>query len=724
MHRFLPGLMLLLLLTATSPVLARAPGVTFAPGAHLRFGHLTIDDGLSQNAGLALLQDRQGYLWFGTQDGLNRYDGYRFTTFKYDPADPASLSYNSVIALAEDAQGALWVGTWGGGLNRLDPQRGAFTRYQPDPANPDGLANPIVTAILPDGQGQLWLGTLGGLEHFDPATGVARHFRSDPNDSHSLSSDAISALLPTADGKIWVGTGAFNTPGAGLNLFDPVTGQAERLAATGQCLAGPNISDLLTDAQGHLWIAYGGFGVSGGGMDRFDPATRTCDHYDSASAFQDQITDNNITDLMLDRDGALWIASWSGGIWHMDADRPGAFTAIRHHPADPDSLTSDGVANLLQDRSGVLWIGMINAGIDKLNLANLQFRTYKHDPDNPDSIASNHVSTFAEAGDGTLWLGTWESGLSRFDPATGVFQNYRNDPANPQSISSDMVMALHADRDGTLWAGTFGSGLNRRDPASDQFIRYQHDPSDPASLLEDQVLAIMRDSSGRLWVSSFGGLSRLDPGARGFVNYPLEFPAVALKQIGDTLWVGTWGGGVARLALSDPASLSPQDAVFAKLRHDPTDPTSLSSNDVWSIHATADGLVWLGTQAGLNRYDPQRGAFRVYGEKDGLRNATILGILEDSAGWLWLTTNNGLAKFNPQSERFRIYDKNDGLQGNEFNSNGYLRSASGEIYVGGASGFSVFDPLALSQNDLPPQVVISSFAIFNLPQPFDAQSDQ
>ncbi|PKN93614.1 MAG: hypothetical protein CVU44_09715 [Chloroflexi bacterium HGW-Chloroflexi-6] len=700
---------------------APAPGGgTFAPGAHLRFEHLTIDDGLSQNAGLALLQDRQGYLWIGSQDGLNRYDGYGFTQFKHDPDNPNSLSANGIIALHEDTDGLLWVGTWGSGLNRFDPKTSTFTRYPSDPENPDSLSHPIVTDIFQDEQGSLWVGTLGGLDRFDPATGTFKHFRHDPVRADSLSSDAISVIAPADDGKLWIGTGAFSTPGAGLNLFDPQTGKTQRFSSSGECLASPNISDILPAPDGNLWIAFGGYGVSGGGLDRYNPKTGSCSHFDSAEAFDNQITDNNITDLTFDRDGALWASSWSSGVWRMAPGLPGQFTGIHHNPADPESLSNDNTFSILQDRSGVIWIGTLSAGINKLNLDTLQFRTYRNDASNPRSLTGNHVGSFAETSDGVVWVGTWENGLARFDPMYGAFTEFRTNPDNPDSISSDLVMSLHADPNGVLWVGTLGGGLNRFNPRSGIFTRFQNDPANPASLLENQVTTITRDPAGRLWVGNFAGLSRLDPGASGFVNYPMSAPPVSLKVLGDELWIGSWGGGVSRLDLTQPASLDPAQAAFATLTHDPANPNSLSENSVWAIHQSPDGLVWLGTQVGLNRYNPQNGEFKSYTEKDGLRNATILGILQDANGFLWLTTNNGLAKFDPRAETFQIYDKSDGLQGNEFNSNAYFLSPNtGEIYVGGISGFSVFDPLALRQNHNPPSVVINDFSIFNESQPFD-----
>ena len=711
-------LLMLLFFNGIRPAAAREIGVTFAPGAHLRFEHLTIDDGLSQNAGLALLQDRQGYLWIGTQDGLNRYDGYTLTQFKHDPDNPQSISANNIIALYEDKAGIIWVGTWGGGLNRYDPKTNQFSNYQPDPAKPTSLSHPIVTEIVQDGSGAFWVGTLGGLERFDPVSGQFTHFHARPDDSASLSSDAISVIVPMAEGKLWIGTGGFSSPGAGLNLFDPATGTSKRFPASGECLASPNIADILPDIQGNLWIAFGGYGVSGGGLDRYNPVSGACTHFDNARTFDNQITDNNLTDLAFDRDGALWITSWSSGVWRMSPD--GQFSGIHHDPADPESLSNDNTFSVLPDRSGVIWIGTLSAGINKLSLDTLQFRTYRSSASNPQSLPSNHVGSFAETSDGKIWIGTWESGLARFDPASGTFTQFKNDPKNPDSLSSDLVMSLYADPDGTLWVGTLGGGLNHLNPHTGQFTRYQNAPSNPTSLAENQITYITRDPAGRLWVGNFAGLSRLDPGAEGFVNYSLPAPAATIMALGDMLWIGTWGKGVYRLNLSDPASLDPSKAVFSTLTHDPANPNSLSQNGVWSLTQTADGLVWLATEGGLNRYNPQTGEFKVYTTKNGLPNTTILGLLQDKNGYLWMTTNNGLAKFDPKAEIFQVYGKSDGLQGNEFNSNSYFQAQNGEFYVGGVSGFSVFDPLSLRQNELPPPVVITDFSVFNASQPFNS----
>lgn len=697
-------------------------GIKFYPGVEVRFEHLSIDDGLSQNAGLSILQDRKGFLWIGTQDGLNRYDGVSILQFKNDPTNPYSISHNSVIALFEDTTGSIWIGTWGGGLNRYDPVSGKFTRYLADPKNPVTLSHPIVTSLAPASGGKLWVGTLAGLDLLDPATGQISHF---PNDPTISGSNAISKIAPAADGSLFIGTGAFSTEGAGLFRFDPGTARFEPIGSNGRCLQGKNVSDILFDSTGRIWVSYGGYGMTGAGVDRFDLQTYECLHFDAALQ-SGQITDNNVNHLLLDRDGRVWAATWSNGLWRIDPESPDQIHVYRHNAANPESLSSDTVYSLYQDRSGIIWVGTLSSGINKLNLNTLLFRTYRHNPDDPTSIASNHVGSFAETPDGTIWVGTWETGLAKFVPETGAFTQYRTDPADLASLSSDLVMSLYGDPDGSLWVGTLGGGLNHFNPSTGQFKRLQHSESDSASLIDNQVTFIARDNDGRLWVTTMGGLDRLDPGASGFIHYPLNpetgfsAPPVTLFIDGADLWVGTWGAGAFRLDLSDPSSLNPETARFNFITHDPENANSLSSDSVWAIKKSKDGTLWFGTERGLNRFTPSTNRFKVYDDRTGFRNNTILGIQIDSQENLWCSTNNGLVRLNPADETLRVYDKSDGLQGNEFNSNASFTSpATGRMFFGGVNGFSVFDPIEILPQTTPPGVAITGFRVFNEAYPYN-----
>mgnify|MGYP000067782600 CR=1 FL=1 len=706
------------------------PAGTPPAGAAVRFEHLTIEAGLSQNAGLAVLQDRTGYLWIGTQDGLNRYDGYTFTVFKHDPANPASLSHNSTLSLMEDRDGQLWIGTWGGGLNRYDPATGRFTRFAPDPGDPAALSHGVVTSLLQDSTGAVWVGTLGGLDRFDPATGGFEHFRHNPADPASLSADAVSTLLEDARGNLWVGTGAFGTHGAGLNRFERTSRTFTRFQhdpADADSLAGDHISSLAADPSGRLWVGLGGYSLPGAGLDLFDPGAGRAVHFRHDPADPRSLSADQVFRLLRDQDGSLWVGTWGGGLDHMAAARPGEFTHHQPDPAQPHSLNGDSVWSLFQDRSGVLWVGMSNAGLNRLSPLSRQFHLYRHRPGDPTSLSHDAVGAFAEDPSGALWVGTWGGGLDRFDPATGRFENFRHDPADANSLSNDLVMALHAD-EGGVWIGTLGGGLDRLETAARTFTHYPPDPAaGPGALADGNIAALLPGRAGDLWIGTFGGLHRFDPRAGAFTRYhhdPADDASLSHDQVvslqltpDNRLWIGTWGGGLNRLDLNDPASADPQTARFTRYRHADDEPASLSDDNVWAIHRSADGLLWLGTQGGLNRFDPASGVFKAYREKDGLRNATVLGVMEAGDGQLWLTTNNGLARFDPRAETFVIYDAADGLQGGEFNSNAWLRTHAGLILVGGGHGFNLFDPAALRASPVPPPVVLTDFQVFNVSQP-------
>ena len=428
-------------------------GGIFYPGMSLPFQHLTIQDGLSQNDVSAVLQDSQGYIWIGTQDGLNRYDGYTFIHYRHDPHDLNSISYNNISALFEDADGRLWVGTWGGGLNRYDPLTGKFTHFLPNTNNPASPGNSDVTSIAKAGEGRLWVGTLGGLDLLDPTTGSFAHFRSDPANASTLSSNAISTITPNGDGRFWIGTGTYGTTGAGLNLFDPATGQAERIPSSGPCLKSPNVSTIQVGRDGTLWIGHGGSGLPGGGLDHFSPFTGSCHHYDTSTT-HGQFTNDNVIHLLFDRDNRLWVTLWGGGILRMEPGTPGSFASIQHDPTDPESLSSDNTPPCSRTVPACCgWAHSTPGSICSL------LKTCSSVPINTARPIRPAWSAIISAPsqqtlNGDMWIGTAETGLARFEPATGHFTYYRNIPSNPASLSSNRIMSLYADRDGTLWVGT------------------------------------------------------------------------------------------------------------------------------------------------------------------------------------------------------------------------------------------------------------------------------
>jgi len=707
--------------------------LNIAPGSIIRFEHLTIEDGLSQNAGLAIFQDSRGYLWIGSQDGLNRYDGYSFKIFKHDPDDPNSLSHNSILAMTEDTDGSLWIGTWGGGLNRFDPATEKFIRYRYDADDPASLSNDTVTSLKQDSSGSLWVGTLGGLNRYNPEKDGFDHFVSDLNDSNSLSSDAISVIIEDSLGQLWIGTGAIGIEGSGLNRFDPSTGKVVRYRhddSDPASLSSNNIASIYESPDGTFWIATGGFSLRGGGLDQFDPRTGTAQHFSHDPEVADSLGGDDLFTLWGDSNGILWIGTWANGLDLMDLSNPGHFAHYRNDPFFPDSLSGNEVWSLYKDRSGILWIGTSHSGINKLSANAGQFSLYRNNPSDPNSLSLNATGAFAEDRKGNIWIATWGGGLDRFDPRTGRFEHYRHDPENPDSLSDDLFMDVYADPYDIVWAGTLGKGLNRLTPATGRVVHYLHHPENPASLAEDNIAAIIPDKNDGLWIGTFGGLSHYDPGTDTFTNYSNDpdnpaslsenkVVSLYLDSKNNILWIGTWGGGLHQLDLKDPLHTDPQLATVINYRHNAEDPSSLSEDSVWAIHETADGYLWLGTQLGLNRFDPRLKTFQHYTEKQGLPNNVVLGILEDDQGNLWLTTNNGLAEFDPHAGTFTNYDSSDGLQSNEFSSNAFYRSRHGTMYIGGINGFNLFNPPDIRPNSVAPPVVVTRFEVFNEPLSVD-----
>src|SRR5919198_4047112 len=291
--------------------------LNIAPGSIVQFEQLTIEDGLSQNAGLAIFQDSKGYLWIGTQDGLNRYDGFNFKIYKHDPENPKSISHNSILAITEDKAGYLWIGTWGGGLDRFDPVTQTFVSYHHDPNKASSLSNDTVTSIKEDSSGVLWVATLGGLDRYRPSTNEFDHFKNDPNDPQSLSSDAISVIFEDSNRQLWVGTGASGVEGTGLNRLDPASGKVVRYQhdkSDAQSLSSNNITSIYEAPDGTFWIATGGFSLHGNGLDQFDPRTGTAQHFVNNPNVTDSLSTNDLITLWGDSNGILWIGTWASGL--------------------------------------------------------------------------------------------------------------------------------------------------------------------------------------------------------------------------------------------------------------------------------------------------------------------------------------------------------------------------------------------------------------------------
>jgi len=681
-----------------------------AQPSDLRFRHLSIEDGLSQSTVHAIIQDRDGFMWFGTQDGLNRFDGYTFTVFKHHLADSTSLSDNEVRVLHQDRAGTLWVGTFGGGLNRLNAARTAFTRYRHDPAIPGSLCDDQVRVIHEDQNGWLWIGTEHGLDRLDPTTNQFIHIPIQPDSTKA----GILAIDTDHEGTLWFGTDD------GLGRYDTGTGHVtlfHHSQADPSSLSPGAVWAIREDATHHLWIG------TDHGLDLLNRATGQFEHRRHDSDDPHSLGHDSIWTLFVDGQGVLWIGTYGGGVNRFDGER---FLHYRHVPADPSSLSSNRIRALYEDRSGVLWVGSLD-GIDYTNRAGERFGRYHHRTGDPHSVSDGSVWAFQEDADGQIWIGT-DEGLDRFNPETGVMAHYRHDATSPNSLSDNRVWALAWSAPGMLWIGT-DSGLDRLDLATERFTHYRHETGNPNSLAADRAWALLADSSGTLWVGTDGGgLDRLDP-QTGRVTHHRHDNAVPnslsenrirtlFRDRDGTLWVGTYGKGLNRF--------DAEGRRFIHYRHDELRPQSLSSDRIRALYQDEAGTRWIGTDGGgLNSLsaapdpDAATAVFDHFTEEQGLPNSTVYGILPDIVGSLWLSTNKGLARFSLSTRSVTNYDVNDGLQSNEFNGGAALRSRAGKFYFGGISGFNAFDPEQIVPDPYVPPVVFTGFKIYNREMTFD-----
>ena len=683
--------------TSSQKGIVRLPVVD---GQDIRFLPFAVDDApRSRIARIA--QDDYGFLWLATWTGLYRYDGYRIDQYVHDPSDPASLSADRVLTVYKDRGGTLWIGT-ADGLDRLDPAREAFTHYRHDPADDRSLSG-AARAVHQDQDATLWIGTTGGVDRMDPSTGGFTHYRHDPKDDATLSSDSVLSLHDDGHGNLWIGTVA------GLNALDKATGRVTRFRhdpADPQSLGHDYVGAIEEDRFGVLWIT-SGFGA---GLSALDVKTRRFTRY---SFHPEDLTTQGLTGanaIHKDRDGMLWLGTMDRGLLKLDpATR--RFVRYSRDPTEPNTLPNDTVLSLFEDAEGVMWVGT-QSGVAPLIRKPPPFINYTHSAAKANSLADNMIwSVFGDLR-GVLWIGT-ESGLNRLDRRTGEFTLFKHDPKNPHSLSYDKVPGMREDPSGALWIGTYGGGVERFDPATGRFVHYRHDPKDPHSLDNDLVLSLFFDRKGVLWVGTQGGgLNRFDRTSGGFTAYRTSGPNYVNSIFEDRagiLWLGGFDG---------VTEFDPRAERFTGHRHDPRDPRSISSDEVWAVHEDRQGRLWVGTASGLNELDRARGTFTRITRKDGLAGNSVRAILEDREGYLWLATEGGLSRFHPAKKTFRNFTESDGLPGNFLNPyglQGTWQSATGELVLGSTNGVTAFFPDRLSPNPYVPPVVLTELALFNKP---------
>ncbi len=724
----LPGLALLLMLYGG----AKAQYNTAS------FDHLSVEDGLSQSEVRSIYQDRKGFIWFGTVDGLNRYDGYSFQHFKHDPFDTTSLSNNEVVSLCEDRNGNLWVGTVSG-LSRLDQVTGRFSRYnQLAPkltGTGKGANNLFVNDIVEDRAGSLWVATWGGLKRLIPVKGKdgqmhfdVRHYRHDSTDIGSLTHNGVLSLYLDGEGTVWVGTRN------GLNrvhIPNPAAAPAGQQVSFVNARndknpiyhsAQPIIRKIAGDRFGTLWLG------TNKGVTRVNPARQTVQEITCQHHKPDPDTDEVTMDLLMDKQNDLWIATQTNGVCKFTIEDEASVARMVHYKEEPFSgkgLKSNLIYSLYESNDpyeDIVWIGTRGAGVHKYSRAKNTFTLWSRLTNLDKSSALN--ATFAISTDrhGLLWIGTVK-GLVSINRRDLTVKHYLNDPADPGSLSNDFICSIYEDRRGNLWVGTI-DGLNRLDRQTGRFRRYDlGGGGQPVRASERNVKVMYEDRSGAFWLGTMYDLKRFDPATGRTESYHYdpgnphslhEHYVTSLAEDRDgNLWVGT------RYGLN---RLDRKTGRFTHYQHESNNPKSLISSAVWDLLRDNQGNLWVCTDKGMNKMvlvdgQPQ---FVHFTEKTGLSNNFIYGAVQDDQGYLWMSTNLGLARLDPATGFVKNYDVGDGLPNNEFNEGAYHRSKDGELFFGGNNGVVSFRPAHMHRNQHVPNVALSSFKVSERPLNIDS----
>lgn len=656
----------------------------------------------------SILQDKKGFIWFGTSDGLCRYDGYDCIVYENDPAQPHSISHSNVHCLYLDREGVLWIGTRDG-LNRFDWKTETFERFQHVRNDPESLSNNVIEVICEDSTGSLWVGTEKGLNRFDRTTGKSTHFRHNETKPGSLSNDWIMAICEDSNGELWIGTQN------GLNRLNREQGTFRRYL-TSPIDPGTNsdflVTSLYDDGNGVLWI-----GTWGRGLYKYIKEKDRFSHYMLRDG------NNKITSLCEDPEGGLWIGTRGSGLCLFYKDK-GEFTCYRNDDYNPRSLSSDKVNTIYRDKAGILWIGTLGGGINTYNRRKEKFVHFLYKSGKPDGLSDSTVFSIYEAPDEAgeiLWIGTY-NGLNRYNRKTKTFTHIKHVDGDPTGISNNVIRCITEDRTGILWVGT-DKGLNRLDRDTMKFTSFYFNERDPNSISSSGISFIYEDKKGILWIgTTSGGLNRFNRDKQAFgrfqknENDPDSINSDKVFCIHETsssrgeqvLWVGTYGDGLNKFLV--------EENRFLQFKADPEKPNCLSNDIIRSIFEDKNGILWIGTDGGLNRFDPVKETFSVYTAKDGLANNVVYGILEDDSGHLWLSTANGLSRFDVRRQVFRNFDASDGLTLRLFCHNSYCKSQkTGEMFMGSLNGFISFFPSSIVDNTNIPDIVVTGFNIFNQP---------
>ncbi len=677
------------------------------PQAHnINFDHIGIADGLSQSNVECIIQDSRGFMWFGTWQGLNKYDGYKMKVYKNDRNNKTSISQNYINAIVEGKNGELWIATDGGGLNRFDRNKEIFISYRHDSKKTNSLVSDLINHVIIDFFGKLWIGTDQGIDRFDPVKNTFDHFYFDLQDKNSLSDNYIKYIFEDSRHNLWIGTRK-----GGINLLNRKTNTFRRFQHdknNSTSIGSDNIYAIFEDSKKRLWV-----GTDGAGLELLDLNKGSFTHFKNDENNANSLSGNTVLAINEDADNNLWVSTENGGICIFNYTA-GIFKTYKNDEVDKSSISSNSIYDIYRDVKKNMWLANFAGGVDFANRDKITFAHFKHTM-LKNSLSNNNILRMFEDSKKNIWVGTDGGGLNLFDPTSGNFTHFRHQKNNPQSICSDYVLSLCEDGKGNIIIGSWADGMTIFNPEKNTYRHLRNNPANLGSLSNNNVWNIIKDRDNNIWVGTLGGgLDMLNPDGNSFTHYPQsenESNSISSNDLislfedsdGD-LWIGTGGKGLNRF--------NKKSKTFTRFIQDSTK-NSIYDNYINSICEDSYKNLWIGTRAGLNKYNKAANIFTHFTMAEGLPGNSICGVLEDRQKNLWISTNKGISHYNPLTNTFKNFGVSDGLQSNEFINGSYCKSISGMMYFGGSNGFNQFFPDSIKIIPFDPPLVFTNFQIFN-----------
>ena len=672
------------------------PYIVFSQNS-INFEHLTIEDGLSQSTIKCILQDSDGFIWYGTADGLNKYNGYEMETFRHSE-DSTSIPNNTINTIYEDSQKNIWLGIFKTGLCKYNKITETFTLFTNEPENDNSISSNVILSICEDDNSFLWLATTDGLNKFNPKTNKNKRFY----EKDGLCSNFIYKIVKDKHGNLWIATRS------GLNFYNSKKQKFITIKNVESNFSDKKIRDIcISEKNQKLWLG------TSTGLYSLD-LQKFYDKNEVQVKYYEQ-KNNNIIALIEDFKENIWIGTKNSGIsiFYTKIER---FKNYQNNPFISSSLSVNNITSVIEDESHIIWIGTALGGVNKYNRIAKPFHTYRNNPLNPNSLSSNQLRCIFEDKTGVVWLGTKSGGLIKWLSQENKFISYKTNPSNLYSIKDNYVRTIFQDNEGRFWVGTDKAGLLEFDPKTERFIKqYKHNPKDSTSISCNKIWKIIQDSKGNIWVATFGGgLNLFEPKTGKFKIYknePGNKFSISDDEIttiyedkNNNLWIGTYNGGLNLF--------NPETEKFIRYAGKSKDKNY--TDRIYCITENKKGELWISAEGNLKKYETKKNSFVEYNYIDlKFPNSTLMSLLEDNNNNFWISTNNGLIKFNYETQKCKTFYAKDGLQSNEFMIGAYCKTSKGNMIFGGINGFNVFIPNEIINNPHIPNVVITDFKILN-----------